>query len=708
MKQVYQNFKGGGVKVENTPAPKLMSGQILIHSQASLLSAGTEGMVTEFSNKSLFQKAKSRPDLVKQVLDKAKVDGVISAYSAVKNRLDQPIALGYSAAGIVLDTADGVEGFKKGDRVACAGAGYASHANILAVPKNLVIKIPDNVPFNSAAFTTVGAIALQGVRLAQTELSENVAVIGLGLIGQITVQLLKASGCKVIGYDLDSKKVELARSCGVDFATNGLNLFKEYCNNISNNFGVDKIIITASTKSNDPIELAGIVARDKGIVVAVGAVGLDIPRKTYYHKELEFRISRSYGPGRYDPNYEELGNDYPIGFVRWTENRNMQSFINLVSEGKIEPQKFISHTFPIEEAEKAYKLIKVNSKEDYLGIILNYPGEPELAKTIKLSNLANSRTNNQGELSIGVIGSGGFAAGVLIPILKSHNKVKLKGLCTVKGYTSHFNGSKFGFEYCTTDSDHLINDSSIDTIFICTRHDSHADLVLKSLKAGKNVFVEKPLAINNSELEEIRKFIAGGNSTFLMVGFNRRFSPHISEIKSRLDSQKSSKSVIITINPGQIMKDHWTQDKLIGGGRIIGEGCHFIDLARYIVGSPIKSWSAQKMGNDNLNDKVTINLSFSDGSIGTVHYFSNGNKQFPKERIEVFSSGMIFQVDNFLKMNNYGVSFRKKKHLKKQNKGHEEEINQFVNSIIKGKASPIPFEELYQVSKISIDIANSL
>jgi predicted dehydrogenase/threonine dehydrogenase-like Zn-dependent dehydrogenase len=708
MKQVYQNFKGGGIKVEDTPAPKLMSGQILIHTQASLLSAGTEGMVTEFSNKSLFQKAKSRPDLVKQVIDKAKTDGVISAYNTVKNRLDQPIALGYSAAGIILEVAEDVEGFKIGDRVACAGAGYASHANILAVPKNLVIKIPNNVPFDSAAFTTVGAIALQGVRLAQTELSENVAVIGLGLIGQITAQLLKAAGCKVVGYDLDFNKVDLARSCGIDFATNELNLFKDYCNNMSNNFGVDKILITASTKSNDPIELSGVIARDKAIIVAVGAVGLDIPRKTYYHKELEFRISRSYGPGRYDPNYEERGHDYPIGFVRWTENRNMQSFINLVSEGKIDPKKFISHSFPIEEAEKAYDLIKVDSIEDYLGIILNYPGEPELSKTIKFPNLSNSRTNNQGEISIGVIGAGGFAAGVLIPILKSHNKVKLKGLCTVKGYTSHFNGSKFGFEYCTTDSDHLINDSSIDTIFICSRHDSHAELVLKSLKASKNVFVEKPLAINNTELEEIRKFIVGGKSAFLMVGFNRRFSPHISEIKSRLGSEKSPKSVIVTINPGQILKDHWTQDKLIGGGRIIGEGCHFIDLVRYIVDSPIKSWSAQKMGKDNLNDKVTINLSFEDGSIGTVHYFSNGNKQFPKERIEVFSSGMIFQIDNFLKINNYGAPRPKKMQLNKQDKGHEKEINQFVSSIIENQTSPIPFDELYEVSKISIDIANSI
>ena len=708
MKQIYQNFKGGGAEVYTVPSPKLSSGKVLVHTKSSVLSVGTESMVTQFSEKGLLQKAKSRPDLVKQVIDKAKVDGFIAAYNIVKNRLDQPIALGYSSAGIIIKKSNDINNFEIGDRVACAGGGYAAHAEVVSVPKNLVAKIPDDVTFESAAFTTIGSIAMQGIRQANVKLGEVVAVIGLGLIGQITVQLLKVSGCDVIGYDLNSIRVDIAKQNGADAVSNSSDTFITTCDDFTGGNGVDIVLITASTTSNDPLEIAGRISRDKGIVVAVGAVGLTIPRKIYYEKELDFRISRSYGPGRYDQEYE----DYPIGYVRWTENRNMQAFLRLLSEGKVDTESLITHRFSIESASDAYKLINNKTAEEFLGVIIGYPEKVDLIDTIKLERENRGKIKSDENISVGLIGAGGFASSILIPALKKAPNILLNSICDINSVTSHHIGKKYGFQYCTTDYKNILTDASIDTIFIATRHNTHAELVCKALESGKNVYVEKPLSITLDELNQVKtiyeKLYNANSYVRLMVGFNRRFSPQIKKMKSLIDRTNSKKVFIMTINPGQIPKEHWTQDQEIGGGRIIGEACHFIDLMRFLAGSPIKNWSAQGLGNDTFKDKVTINLSFENGSLGSIHYLANGSKRFPKERVEVFCGGGIIQLDNFRKMKGYSWPGFKKMNLRRQDKGHKAEVTAFIDAVKNGYPSPIPFNELYEVSKVAIEVANSI
>jgi len=716
MKQIYQSFKKNSLDVYDVPIPKLRDGMALIKNVASVISVGTEGMVTSFGDKNLIQKALSRPDLVKQVLDKVKTDGLVQTFNLAKSNLEQPLALGYSCAGEVLEVSNDITDITVGDRVACAGGGYAVHAEQIVVPRNLLAKIPDNVKFDHAAFTTIGSIAMQGVRLANVQVGESVAVLGLGLIGLITIQILKAAGCKVVAYDPKNSQCSIASELGLINTTSSTESFIQMCKGISYGYGIDKVIITASTKSDKPVETAGIISRDKGKVVTVGAVGLSIPRKVYYEKELELIVSKSYGPGRYDYQYEEVGNDYPIGYVRWTENRNMMAFLDLLDDEKIQLDRIITHRYEIKDAKNAYELLNNNSDENPIGILIDYPKKQAKEKKINFDIKIHHTDNKNTIPKIGIIGAGGFASNILIPIMNK-SKVQKVGICNNSPHSSHHKANIFGFEYCTTDTDQIFHDENINTIIISTRHDSHAELVLKALELNKNVFVEKPLAIHLEELNSIESAIinnqskseASNTSTpILMVGFNRRFSPLSIKMKSLIERQSSPVSIIITVNVGNIPRDHWTQDPLIGGGRIKGEGCHFIDLIRFLVGEPITDWKTNVLGNNNLKDTVSMSFSFKDGSIATIHYFANGSIKVSKERIEVFCGSSILQLDNFRSLKGIDwPDFRSTK-LSKQDKGHNNEIQSFLNSIKNNLNPPIPLDELMEVSRKTIEIADAL
>jgi predicted dehydrogenase len=710
LKQIYQSFKKGSLDVYDVPSPKIQKGMVIVKNMASVISIGTEGMVTSFGDKTIYQKVRSRPDLAKQVIDKMKIDGILPTLNAAMTRLDQPVALGYSCAGEIIAKSTEIKDVDVGDRVACAGGGYAAHAEQILVPRNLIAKIPEGVSEEFAAFTTIGSIAMQGVRLANRGLGDTVAVIGLGLVGLITVQLLKAAGCKIIAFDPKASQLEVAQKLGIKNVTADHDYFLNMCSKYTSGYGVDGVIITASTKSNEPVETAGEICRDKGIVVAVGAIGLNIPRKIYYEKELSFIISKSYGPGRYDKQYEEKGHDYPIGYVKWTENRNMQAFLSLLDVKAVDLDPIITHRFDINEADKAYELIKSPSDENLIGVIIQYPQKIKIDKKIILQPQKTNIFMSENNINIGFIGAGGFASNVIIPNLKKLTPVHLTGVCNTNPHTAHNKAQKFGFDYCTTDINEILKDDTINTLFITTRHNNHAELVLKALDFSKNIFVEKPLALKQEELKQIsEKYISmGDNRPLVMVGFNRRFSPLVEKMKALLEERVNPMSIIITVNVGQIEKDHWTQDLEEGGGRIKGEACHFIDLMRFIVDKPITKWSAIKMGDDSLNDKVTISLAFEDGSFGSIHYFANGSKQYQKERVEVFNNGRILQLNNFKNLIGYGWPEFKKMKLRQQDKGHYKELQSFIDSINMQKSAPIPFDELLEVSRLTIDIAESI
>ncbi len=702
MKQVYQNFSENTLGVYEVPSPTLRSGTVLIKNAASVISVGTEGMVTEFGSKNLFQKARSRPDLVKQVLSKIKTDGLFETFHSARAKLDQPIALGYSSAGIAEYVSEEIQDIHPGDRLACAGGGYASHAEKILVPRNLLIKVPDDVKLEEAAFSTIGSIAMQGYRLSNPQIGDVVAVIGLGLIGLITVQILKAAGCRVIAYDPKNVQVNLANELGADVAVNNESLFKKEATLFNSGFGIDRIIITASTKSDQPIQLSSEIAMEKTKIVVVGAVGMNISRKLFYEKELELIVSKSYGPGRYDPQYEEKGIDYPISYIKWTENRNMISFIELVHSGKINLKKLISHKFSIEQATKAYELISPKSKQDPVGIILTYPNDTGNAK--KIFSL-NKKTGNfkKSKIKVGVIGAGNFASRFIIPEIKSN--VHKVGLCSYSSVASSFKANKFDFDYCTTDPTEVIKDKNINTVIISTRHSDHGNLVIKSLEAGKNVYVDKPLALSLKEIDSIEKSLAV-NSKILMVGFNRRFSPFTMKIKELLQLQSSPFSITMTINAGHIDRKHWINDKEIGGGRIIGEVCHFIDLLRFLSASPIKNFSAQFLSENPKKDVLTIVMKFMNGSIGNINYFSNGNKNLSKERLELYCNGGVLQLDNFRKLSSYGWPGFSSMNSSRQDKGHKNQIKTFLKSIQNGYEAPIPIDEILEVARATIDISN--
>jgi predicted dehydrogenase/threonine dehydrogenase-like Zn-dependent dehydrogenase len=705
MKQLLQNIKNGKSIVEDVPIPTAGAGQALVKVEASLVSAGTERMVVEFAEKSLVGKARSRPDLVKQVLDKARREGLVNTAQAAFNRLDQPMALGYSSAGTIIALGKNMAGFKVGQRVACAGGGYAVHAEYNVVPRNLLTPLPRNVDFESAAFTTLEAIALHGFRLAEPQIGESVAIIGMGLLGLLAAQIAVAAGCNVLGIDVDPARITLASSLGLravrrDQAVDASGAF-------TLNRGFDVILICADTHSNDPVELAGVIARDRARVVATGAVGLSFPRKIYYEKEISFINSRSYGPGRYDLNYEENGTDYPIGYVRWTEGRNFEAVVDLMAKGQLNVKPLITHRFPIEQATQAYEVITGKKKEPFLGVLLTYPeGKIKEERRITFPAIVNRQSSI---VNLGVLGAGMFANSVLLPAIKKAGDIELVGIASSGGLHAQHSGKKFGFKYATSDDDEIINDPNVNTVAILTRHDTHAGLVVKALKAGKHVFVEKPLAITSDQLLVISKQLRAVSDQRLAVGFNRRFAPLARTLASFLLDRTEPMHVHYRVNAGLIPLNHWTQDPAIGGGRIVGEGCHFVDFITFLVGALPVSVSAYALPDHGKyrEDNVSMTFTFPDGSIGVVDYLANGDKSFPKERVEVFCGGRIGVLDDFVSLQTI-YDGKKKEERGAQNKGWVDEWKVFARTIREGGAPPIPYEQLFGVTKATFAALESL
>ncbi|BDU38857.1 bi-domain-containing oxidoreductase [Vibrio nigripulchritudo] len=709
MKQILQDMAKGGSSIVEAPAPKATKNHVVINTTTTLISAGTERMLVDFGKANLIDKARSQPDKVKMVLEKVQTDGLMTTVDAVKSKLAQPLPLGYCNVGVVEQVGSRIDEFKVGQRVVSNGP----HADVVRVSKNLVAKIPANVSDEEAAFTVVASIGLQGIRLANPTMGESFVVTGVGLIGLLTVQMLRAQGCRVLAIDFDQTKLDMAKEFGAEICNPGLGEDPVAAGMaFSRGNGIDGVIITASTKSNEPVTQAARMSRKRGRIILVGVTGLELSRADFYEKELTFQVSCSYGPGRYDPNYENKGNDYPLPFVRWTEQRNFEAILDMMAGGQLNVKPLITHRILFENATEAYDLL--TSDKSALGILLQYSSASESrhASKVVLNPQVEYKT---GEPIVGFVGAGNYASRVLIPAFKNAG-AQLSSISTSGGINGAIHGNQAGFKEATTDTDALIESDEINTVAIVTRHNSHAHFVKQSLNAGKNVFVEKPLAITHEELEEVKSAYEeasqSANPPKLMVGFNRRFAPQIRKMKSLIDPIKGPKSFIMTMNAGSIPADHWTQDITVGGGRIIGEACHFVDLMRFFVGSEIVSVQARRIGDsdaiDITEDKAAIILGFADGSIGTIHYYANGAASFPKERIEVFVDGKVLQLDNFVKLKGFGFKGFKKMNLWKQDKGQNLCSQLFLDSIRDGKKAPIDINEIFEVAKISIDIAEQL
>lgn len=715
MKQVLQHARTGEVAVVDVPAPSARPGCVLVQIGASLVSAGTERAASEFASKGLLQKARARPDLVRDVLDKVRRDGVISTAQAIRSRLDQPLELGYSSAGRIIGVGEGNIDLRAGDRVACAGAGSAVHAEIASVPRMLVARIPsDAIGFDEAAFTTVGAVALHGIRVAEARLGDVVAVIGLGLLGQLTVQLLKAAGCRVIGLDINQSRAELAERLGADAACASSTEFASACSTLSNGYGVDCVLITAATPSSEPVNLAGTVARERGVVVAVGTVGMEIERKLYYEKELEFRVSRSYGPGRYDSAYEQKGRDYPIGYVRWTETRNMEAFLQLLAAGKVDVRSLITHRIPVERAPQAYEIINGRSGAPCLAVLMEYAGEhtglPQLELMAKPDELVRQKAKS---VAIGLLGVGNFALNTLLPAIRPLAGVELVGVCSARGSHAQHAAKKFGFHFCCTDAQRILDDPRMNTAVIATRHHLHASQVLAALRAGKHVFCEKPLCLTAEELAEIVG--AHQNSRVvpqpvLMVGFNRRFAPLAVRMKKSLAEIRGPLVMHYRVNAGSLPPDHWVNDPEQGGGRILGEVCHFVDFLSYLAGDFPIEVRAQTPGGEGIHSagSALILIKFANGSQGTISYLVNGDRSFSKERIEVFGGGTVTVLEDFRKLEIVG--FGRSKGFRSwfgQDKGHSGEWKAFTRAILEADESPISFKEIVSTTLATLRVLDS-
>ncbi|MFM7259752.1 MAG: bi-domain-containing oxidoreductase [bacterium] len=705
MKQILQSLKNGKTEVAEVPCPAVKRGHLLVRSSRTLVSVGTERMLVDFGKAGWIEKARQQPDKVRMVLDKIKTDGLMPTIESVLNKLDQPLPLGYCNVGRVMEAGSGLIGYAPGDRIVSNG----KHAEAVCVPVNLTARVPDNVSDDEAAFTVLGAIALQGIRLVGPTLGETVVVTGLGLIGLVTVQLLRSHGCRVLGLDFEPEKLALARKFGAETVNlaAGEDPVKA-AQAFSRGRGVDGVIITAATKSNEPMHQAALMCRKRGRIVLVGVTGLELSRADFFEKEITFQVSCSYGPGRYDPNYEEKGNDYPVGFVRWTEQRNFEAVLDMMSDGRLDVKPLISHRFAIEEAEKAYDL--VGGAGPSLGILLEYPAlaaKTDAAvrqSTVNIPAAAGRAAPATPGASIGLIGSGNYATAVLIPAFKAAG-ARLRTVASSAGVSGLHAGRKYGFEQTTTDSDAIFADSSVNALVVATRHDNHASMVIKALRAGKHIFVEKPIALTEGELADIEtahaEATAKGRAPLVMVGFNRRFASQVVKMKSLMAGARGPKAFVMTVNAGAIPAEHWTQDREVGGGRIVGEGCHFIDLVRFLAGERITAVRTNTMECPSA-DSVSIELRFADGSTGTVHYLANGSKSFPKERLEVFAQGRVLQLDNYRRLTGFGWPGFKKMNLWTQDKGQKACADAFVQAVAKGGASPIPFEELIEVGRATI------
>jgi predicted dehydrogenase/threonine dehydrogenase-like Zn-dependent dehydrogenase len=710
MKQVLQNQKTGEVKATDVPAPVARPGFVLVRTAASLISAGTERATVEAGQKGLLARAVQQPHLVSQVIQKAKSEGILSTVEAVRSKLGSLVAFGYSAAGTVIEAGNDVDNFHVGDRVACAGVGYASHAEVLSVPKNLCVRLPDEVGFDSAAFGTLGAIAMQGVRLAEPTLGESVVVIGLGLIGQVAAQLLRANGCRVFGIDLDSQKIELAKQFGADGGCAPDDDARRRVMEWSRGRGADAVLITAATSSNAPVELAGEISRKKGRVIAVGAVGLNIPRQPYYDRELGFKISMSYGPGRYDPEYEERGHDYPIGYVRWTEGRNLEAFLDLLAEGRINVEGLITHRFTLDQAEQAYQLIAGESGEPYLGVVLHYENDHDPEKRIPIAARKAAASPAAKSVRVGLIGAGNYARAMLLPHFKSAG-AELQTIATASGVTARTVAEKFGFRYCVSGAAEVLADEEVNLIVIATRHDTHAELARRALNCGRHVFVEKPLSLTDQELDGVIAAAAQSKGE-LIVGYNRRFSPMGRAAKEFFRDRQAPLSINYRVNAGRIPPGHWVQDAREGGGRIIGEVCHFIDLMHFMTGSLTTRVFAESIASRNQEitneDSVFITLRFADGSNGSIAYVAEGDKALPKERIEIFGAGKSLVIDDFRSAIAYQDGREKKTKLREQDKGQEDEVSAVCAVVLEGKPAPIALEDLATTTRATFRIRDSL
>jgi predicted dehydrogenase/threonine dehydrogenase-like Zn-dependent dehydrogenase len=716
VKQVLQQARTGEIAVMEVPAPKLLPGSVLVRMAASLVSVGTERASSEFASKNLLQKAKARPDLVREVMSKMRRDGVLSAVVAVRNRLDSPSALGYSSSGTVVAVGEGITDLSVGDRVACAGANYAVHAEFACIPRLLVARIrPDSVvSFEEAAFTTLGAVALHGIRTADVKLGDVVSVIGLGLLGQLTVQILQAAGCRVLGMDIVAERADLALRLGADAVSISGDGLRDLCLQHSSGHGADAVLITAETASSQPVDLAGEVARDRGVVVAVGTVGMDIPRKLYFEKELDFRISRSYGPGRYDAAYEQKGRDYPIGYVRWTETRNMEAFLQLLAEGKLDLKSLVTHRFPIERALGAYDLITGRVGEPFLGVLITYPEQAEANRQIRLGGKGTAPALVGGKaMAVGVLGAGNFATSTLLPAIKQIRGAELVGVCAANGSHARHAADKFGFRYCTTEEERILSDPDINTIVIATRHHLHAAQVLAALAAGKHVFCEKPLCLSEPELAEVVHAYAkraSGRDPLLMMGFNRRFAPMSVKMKAFLRQIKEPLALHYRVNAGFVSTDHWVNDPEQGGGRLLGEVCHFVDFLTFLADAlPIEVQaravnSLEPSGDDN----TVISLRFANGSQGTISYLANGDRSYSKERVEVFGGGAVAVLEDFrrLELVRHGrkQTFRSRF---RQDKGHRAELEAFAAAVGGRGEPPIPFDEIVSTTLATLRAAES-
>ncbi len=709
LKQVLQQARSGEIEVVEVPVPQLLPGCVLVRVAASLISPGTERAASEFASRSLWRKARSRPDLVRDVLTKARRDGVLSAASAVRSRLDQPQSLGYSSAGTVVAVSDEIKDLSVGDHVACAGAGYAVHAEFACVPRLLVAKVlsESSVTPEEAAFTTVGAVALHGVRIAAAKLGDVVTVIGLGLVGQLTVQILKAAGCRVLGMDIVRQRADLALRLGADAVCSSSDVLHDRCLQLSRGNGADAVLITAASASSELVNIAGRIVRDRGTVVAVGTVGMDIERKAYYEKELDFRVARSYGPGRYDAAYEQKGRDYPIGYVRWTETRNMEAFLQLVAERKVDVRSLVTHRFPIAEAQRAYGVISA-SNETSLGVMLVYPGQANESRRLRLVQKA-APAGKKESFNVGVLGAGSFAMGTLLPAIKAVREIRRIGICAANGSHAKHAAKKFGFEHCATDEREILNDPDVNAVVIATRHHLHARQVLAALAAGKHVFCEKPLCLTEEDLGEIVGSMQNAGNRLLMVGFNRRFAPLAVRMKEFLKQVSGPFFIEYRVNAGSLPPDHWVNDPEQGGGRLLGEVCHFIDFAIFLTGArPVEVHTESAAVSESTGESMMLQLKFADGSHAIINYLVNGDRGYSKERVEVFGGGAVAVLEDFrcLELVRHG----RKKTMRmrfRQDKGHRDEMRNFADAIRLGMRSPIPFEETIAATFATLRAAES-
>lgn len=714
MKQVLQNRKTGKAAVMDVPVPAPQRGRVLVRSVASLISAGTERVAVETVRKGLVQEARERPDLVRAVIDKARTQGLRHTFNSVRDKLAASQALGYSAAGVVIEVGADVVGFSPGDRVACAGLGYASHAEVLSVPQNLCVRLPENVDFEAGAFGTLGAIALQGVRLAEPTLGESAVVIGLGLVGQLTVQLLVANGCRVFGIDLDQSRVDLALARGAEAGGQPDPEIKDAVLNWTRGRGADAVVITTATESNQPVELAGEISRLKGRVIVVGTTGLKIPRQTYYARELSLKLSMSYGPGRYDSDYEERGHDYPFGYVRWTENRNIEAFLDLVSQRRINVETLISHRFEIDAAEQAYQLIAGDAPEPHLGVLLRYDPERPLERTVAIADVLKpgklAASINPASVNVGVIGAGNYVRAMLLPHFQ-REKANLISIATASGVTAVDAAKKFGFARAVSGADEIIGDAGINLVVIGTHNNLHAELAAKALGAGKHVFVEKPLALNEEQLDTLIRAAAVSEGK-LMAGFNRRFSPLAVKAYETFSGRRAPLSILYRVNAGRVSPQDWTQDQQEGGGRIVGEVCHFIDLMQFWSESLPVSVFAQSVSANRADmtddDSVFITISFTDGSNGCIAYLAEGDKGLAKERVEIFCEGKSFVLDDFRGASVFRDGREEKMRAGAQDKGQVAEVRAVCETVLKDGLAPIPLDSLAATTRATFAIRESL